>query len=71
MIEEIKKDTRTRMTKSVEALTHEFSKLRTGRAQASLLDHISVPYYGSEVPIIQVASVVVYDARTLTVTRWE
>jgi ribosome recycling factor len=71
MIEEIEKDTRTRMTKSVEALTHEFSKLRTGRAQASLLDHISVPYYGSEVPINQVASVVVSDARTLTVTPWE
>ena len=59
------------MTKSVEALTHEFSKLRTGRAQASLLDHVSVPYYGSEVPINQVASVVVSDARTLTVTPWE
>ena len=59
------------MTKSVEALTHEFGKLRTGRAQASLLDHVSVSYYGSEVPINQVASVVVSDARTLTVTPWE
>jgi len=71
MIEEIKKDTRTRMNKSVEALKHEFSKLRTGRAHASLLDHITVPYYGSEVPINQAASVVVTDARTLTVTPWE
>ena len=59
------------MSKSVDALTHEFSKLRTGRAQASLLDHITVPYYDSKVPVNQVASVVVSDARTLTVTPWE
>jgi ribosome recycling factor len=71
MIEEIKKDAKRRMSKSVETLKHEFSKLRTGRATASLLDHISVPYYGSDVPINQVASVVVSDARTLTVTPWE
>lgn len=71
MIEEIKKDTTTRMSKSVEALEHEFSKLRTGRAQASLLDHVSVSYYGTDTPLNQVASVVVSDARTLTVTPWE
>lgn len=71
MIEEIKKDTMARMSKSVEALKHEFSKLRTGRAQTSLLDHVMVPYYGTETPISQVASVVVSDARTLTVTPWE
>jgi ribosome recycling factor len=71
MIEEIKKDSRTRMSKSIEALKHEFSKLRTGRAQASLLDHVSVSYYGTDTPINQVASVVVSDARTLTVTPWE
>ena len=71
MIEQIKKDTRARMSKSIDALKHEFSKLRTGRAQASLLDHVTVSYYGSEVPINQVASVVVSDARTLTVTPWE
>ncbi len=59
------------MSKSIDALEHEFGKLRTGRAQASLLDHVTVPYYGSEVPINQVASVVVSDARTLTVTPWE
>ncbi len=59
------------MSKSVDALQHEFSKLRTGRAQATLLDHVTVPYYGSAVPINQVASVVVSDARTLTVTPWE
>ncbi len=71
MIEEIKKDTTARMSKSVESLKHEFSKLRTGRAQTSLLDHVMVPYYGTETPISQVASVVVSDARTLTVTPWE
>lgn len=71
MIEEIKKDTMARMSKSVESLQHEFSKLRTGRAQTSLLDHVMVPYYGTETPISQVASVVVSDARTLTVTPWE
>jgi ribosome recycling factor len=71
MIEEIKSDTATRMNKSVEALKHEFSKLRTGRAQASLLDHVSVSYYGTDTPLSQVASVVVSDARTLTVTPWE
>ncbi len=71
MIEEIKKDAKMRMSKSVEALKQEFSKLRTGRAHSNLLDHIQVPYYGSEVPINQVASVVVSDARTLTVTPWE
>ncbi|GMQ95809.1 MAG: ribosome recycling factor [Gammaproteobacteria bacterium] len=59
------------MSKSIAALEHEFGKLRTGRAQASLLDHVTVSYYGSEVPINQVASVVVSDARTLTVTPWE
>ncbi len=71
MIEDIKKDAKRRMIKSVETLEHEFSKLRTGRAQASLLDHVCVPYYGSDVPINQVASVVVSDPRTLTVTPWE
>ncbi len=71
MIEEIKKDARTRMGKSVEALRHELSKLRTGRAHTSLLDHITVPYYGSDAPINQVASVSVTDPRTLAVTPWE
>jgi ribosome recycling factor len=71
MIEEIKKDTRARMSKSVESLKHAFSKLRTGRAQATLLDQVSVSYYGTDTPLNQVASVVVSDARTLTVTPWE
>lgn len=71
MIEDIEKDTRERMAKSVEALKHEMAKVRTGRAHTSLLDHITVGYYGSEVPINQVAKVSVEDARTLTVTPWE
>ncbi len=71
MIDDIKKDAKIRMGKSVEALKHEFSKLRTGRAHTSLLDHISVSYYGSDVPLNQVANVAVEDSRTLTVTPWE
>ena len=71
MINEITKDAETRMHKSVEALKHELSKLRTGRAHTSILDHLTVDYYGSEVPINQVANVAVEDARTLTVTPWE
>lgn len=71
MIEDIKKDADARMHKSVEALKNELSKVRTGRAHTSLLDHIMVPYYGSDVPLQQVANVAVGDARMLTVTVWE
>ena len=71
MIEDITKDAEQRMKKSVEALKTELTKLRTGRAHTSLLDHINVDYYGSEVPLSQVASITVSDARTLTVTPWE
>lgn len=71
MIEDVKKDARIRMGKSVDALEHELVKLRTGRAHTSLLDHVTVSYYGSEVPINQVATVAVGDARTLAVTPWE
>lgn len=71
MIDEITADANTRMDKSVESLKHELSKLRTGRAHPSLLDHLTVEYYGSEVPINQVANVSVEDARTLSVTPWE
>jgi ribosome recycling factor len=71
VVEEIKKDARTRMQKSVEALGHELSKVRTGRAHANLLDHIMVPYYGSDTPLNQVASISVADARTLMVSPWE
>jgi ribosome recycling factor len=71
MIEDIKKDARERMGKSIESLKQSLSKVRTGRAHPSLLDHLTVDYYGSEVPISQVANIAVEDARTLTVTPWE
>lgn len=71
MIDDIRKDASTRMGKSVESLKHELAKIRTGRAHTSLLDHVTVEYYGSEVPIGQVATVNVEDARTLSVTPWE
>jgi ribosome recycling factor len=71
MIEDIKKDAGQRMGKSVEALGHELAKIRTGRAHPSLLDHVMVSYYGSEMPIRQVANVTAEDARTLAVVPWE
>ncbi len=71
MLNEIKKDADTRMDKSVAALRQELTKLRTGRAHTSLLDHITVEYYGSEVPLNQCANVNVEDPRTLAVTPWE
>ncbi|HEX7116853.1 MAG TPA: ribosome recycling factor [Steroidobacter sp.] len=71
MLEDIKKDAVERMSKCVNSLRNELKKLRTGRAHTSLLEHIKVEYYGSEVPLQQVASIAVEDARTLTVTPWE
>src|SRR5210317_2606652 len=71
MLPEIKLDTRTRMNKSLESLRHELAKIRTGRAHPSLLEHVHVDYYGSDVPIGQAANVAVEDARTLTVTPWD
>ncbi len=71
MNNDIKKDAETRMKKSVDALKAELSKVRTGRAHPSLLEHISVDYYGSMVPLSQVGNVNVEDARTLTITLWE
>ena len=71
MIEEIKKDARIRMAKSLESLRTELAKIRTGRAHPSLLEHVHVDYYGSNVPIGQAASVSIEDARTLAVTPWD
>jgi ribosome recycling factor len=71
MLEDIKKDARIRMNKSLEALRRELAKIRTGRAHPSLLEHVQVDYYGSEVPISQAASVSIEDARTLAVTAWD
>jgi ribosome recycling factor len=71
MLNDIKKDAKSRMAKSVESLKQALTKLRTGRAHTSLLDHVTVEYYGSEVPLNQVANINVEDPRTLTVTPWE
>ncbi len=71
MIDDMQKNAMARMQKSVNTLKEALAKLRTGRANASLLDHLRVPYYGSEVPLNQVANVTVGDARTLTITPWE
>ena len=71
MIDDIKKDADDRMGKSIEALRQELTKLRTGRAHTSLLDHITVDYYGSEVPLNQVSNVSVEDSRTLMISPWE
>ena len=71
MIDDVKKDANTRMTKSVHVLKEEFKKLRTGRAHIGLLEHVTVDYYGSEVPISQAATVAVEDARTIMVSPWE
>ena len=71
MIEDVKKDAAERMAKCVAALRNELKKLRTGRASTSLLEHVRVDYYGSEVPLQQVANVAVEDSRTLTVVPWE
>lgn len=71
MLEEIKKDAGIRMSKSLDALRKELAKIRTGRAHPSLLEHVQVDYYGSDVPISQAANVVVEDARTLAVTPFD
>jgi ribosome recycling factor len=71
VLEDIKKDAAKRMDKSIESLRQEMTKLRTGRAHTSLLDHITVEYYGSPMPLNQVANVTVPDARTLMITPWE
>ena len=70
-VAEIQKSTEQKMQKSVEALKADFAKVRTGRAHTGLLDHIQVDYYGSMVPLSQVAQVGLGDARTITVQPWE
>ena len=71
MLNDIKKDTQARMAKSVDALRHSLTKVRTGRASPSLVDHLKINYYGSEMPLSQVASIAVADARSLVITPWE
>ncbi len=71
MINDIKKDAEARMKKAIEALGNNFNKIRTGRAHPSLLDGITVDYYGSPTPLSQVANINIEDARTLSVSPWE
>jgi len=71
VIDDIKKEASERMEKSLEALVHNFNKIRTGRAHPSLLEGLKVEYYGSDTPINQVASISVEDARTLSLTAWD
>ena len=70
-IAEIKKNAESKMAKSIEALKHELQKIRTGRAHPGILDQVHVDYYGSSVPISQVANVSLLDARTISVQPWE
>lgn len=71
MINNIKQDAEKRMQKSIETLKNDLTKIRTGRANASLLDHVQVDYYGNLTPLNQIANVNVSDSRTLLVTPWE
>lgn len=71
MIDDIRAEAAERMEKSLEALTHNFNKIRTGRAHPSILDGLKVTYYGAETPLNQVASINVEDARTLSLTAWD
>jgi ribosome recycling factor len=71
MINDIREDAESRMHKSIEALSHNFNKIRTGRAHPSLLDGIRVEYYGSESPLNQVANINIEDARTLSLQVWD
>lgn len=71
MIEDVANDASARMAKSVEAFKNELVKIRTGRAHPSLLDQITITYYGNETPLNQVAKISTEDARTLMVSPWE
>jgi ribosome recycling factor len=71
MIDEIIEDAESRMKKTIESLKSDLTKIRTGRAHPSILDHITVDYYGAQVPLNQVGNVSTEDARTLTISVWE
>ncbi len=70
-VADVKKSAESRMTKTLETLQTDLAKVRTGRAHTGILDHVQVEYYGSLVPISQVANVTLIDARTLGVQVWE
>ncbi|RMC98485.1 ribosome recycling factor [Aquitalea palustris] len=71
MINEVKKSAEQKMTKSLEAFKTDLTKVRTGRAHTGILDHVMVDYYGSDVPVNQVANVSLIDSRTIGVQAWE
>lgn len=71
MINDIKNDAQTRMGKSIDALKHDLTRLRTGRASTALVDNIKVPYYGADMPLNQVASVSLGDSRSIIITPFE
>ena len=71
MIDELKKEASQKMKKSMESLSNNLSKIRTGRAHPSILDAITVEYYGQEVPLNQVANIKIEDAKTLQLNVWE
>ncbi|MHB1870507.1 MAG: ribosome recycling factor [Steroidobacteraceae bacterium] len=71
MLDDVKKDARERMSKCVQSFQADLKKLRTGRAHPSLIEHLKVDYYGSDVPLQQVASIAVEDGRTLVISPWE
>lgn len=71
MIENVKKDNENRMKKSIETFSGELSRMRTGRAHPSLLEHVAVDYYGNKTPVSQVANVIAEDSRTLSITPWD
>lgn len=71
MINEIKKSAEQKMQKTLEAFKNDLAKVRTGRAHTGILDHVMVDYYGSDVPVNQVANVTLIDARTIGVQPWE
>lgn len=71
MINEIRQDSEKRMSKTIDSLRIDMSKIRTGRANAGLLDHVQVDYYGTLTPLSQIANITASDSRTITVTPWE
>ena len=71
MLDNVKKDAQTRMQKSVDALRHELSRLRTGRASTALIEPLKVSYYGTDTPVMQVANVAIADARSIVITPFE
>lgn len=71
MINNIKQESEKRMQKTIEALTSDMGKIRTGRANVGILDHVMVDYYGNPTPLTQIANITASDSRTLVVTPWE